>query len=117
MSKEYISPNISPEIKNNYRLKVTNVIKDFMLDYRLRNEPYYIHVEQLDEFIDKIRNDRNIQKGAEFIYHDSNYILNKEKVKKFANSFKLCKKNNKYFFILTNHKFNSTKINDFEIFS
>ena len=116
MSKEYIGPHISSEIKNDYRLKVTDIIKDFMWDYSLRNKPYYIRVEQLDKYIDKIRNDRNIQKGAEFIYQDSNYILNKEKVKKYANSFKLCKKNNKYFFILTNHKFNSSKIVDFEIF-
>lgn len=87
--------------------KCINVVENFNFNNKLIYKPYYLHVHEIDNYL--INEEYNV------IDH-LNFILSKEKRKKYIKNFLLCKdKYNKKFIIAISSLFSNENICDFDI--
>lgn len=88
--------------------KCIHIVENFNFNNKLIDKPYYLQVHELDSYL----NDERYN-----IIDQLNFILCKEKRKKYIKNFLLCKNkyNNKKFIIATGTLFSNDNICDFDI--
>lgn len=90
-----------------FNKKCINVVENYNFNNKLILKPYYLPVHELDNYL--INEEYNV-------IDQLNFILSKEKRKKYIKNFLLCKdKYNKKFIIATSSLFSNENICDFVI--
>ena len=88
--------------------KCIHIVENFNFNNKLIDKPFYLPVHELDNYLNNEKYN---------VIDQLNFILSKEKRKKYINKFLLCKNkyNNKKFIIATSTLFSNDNICDFNI--